>query len=203
MRTNLILLLALLVFLVGFFSSEISLTGYYSRSSAYTSLTEEELATLGSLTLDDCRNIARFAAYEDQSNRFVKMDDPSANPKILNTNQYQRNYYSAFDITHDGDIDNEDVRLCYNSVREVGDFNRRPDAQQRASVSAYQCSPEGRETCRYNILMRCTPDSYGILSWAEVAKPNAGQKCRGERIVERIVGKQPLGISFLFTAPSP
>ncbi len=182
MRTNVVIMLAFLVFLVGFFSSQVTLTGQYSRSDSFSSLTNAELADSGHLTIDDCRNIARFSTYNYQSGHLARIEDTDKNPTILSTSQYKSNSYPAFDITGDGKVDFEDVDLCYDSVNELNEFSRSKDARQRP-LSAPPACEEGRETCDHNILKRCARDAYGILSWAEVAKPNAGERCRGDRIV--------------------
>jgi len=202
MRTNIILMLALLVFLVGFFSSQISLTGNTIRSDGFTSLSNEELAAYDSLTIDDCRDISRFSAYNYESRHYTRVADPNTNPTITSGYQFKSNTYLAFDITGDGEVDTEDVNLCYSVVREFHKFSRDPNSRPRPYASQPACSPEGREVCRHGVLNVCTPDAYGVLSWAEAAKPNAGERCHsGLGIIQRVIGKQPLDKYFLFTAP--
>ena len=202
MRTNIILMLAFLIFLVGFFSTQVTLTGQASRDQFFTSLSNKELKEMGDYTLDDCGQVARIAGYDKQSHRLQRETVRGAAPIITSTQEYQRNFYADYDLTGDGKIDARDIQLCYDSVRETGDFVRSPIARLRSATAPPACE-EGRSQCSRGKLYLCTKDQKGILSWAEIARPNEGQKCHGNRIIEYVTKKQPLGISFLFTAPPP
>jgi len=182
MRTNVVLMLAFLIFLVGFFSSQMSLTGY-----SFTPLSEEELSTLGDLTIHDCRDAARFAAYTERSDLFPKEAD-SRPWSVLSTLQYQRRSYLKYDLNKDGQVTTIDVRLCYDSVRATGSFSRSPSALHYGATFAPECFL-GRTICRNNILYKCTPDSYGVPSWAKAAEAGTGQKCRGNRFIDLFVSK--------------
>lgn len=187
MRTNVLLMLAFLIFLVGFFSTQTTLTGQASRDQFYTSLSAQELEDYGSYTIDFCRNVARFAGYDQQSQRLRRETVYDVAPVITGTQDYQHNFYAAYDLTGDGKINYQDTDLCYSSVRETRDFGQSPIARLRSATAPSVCT-KGETRCSYNILYLCTEDQYGILSWAEVARPNLGQKCRG-KIVERVVSK--------------
>lgn len=182
MRTNLIFMLAFLIFLISFFSSQMSLTGY-----SFSPLSEEELSTLGELTLDDCRKVARFAAYNERSDLFPKEAD-SRPESVLSTVQYQRRSYLNYDVNKDGQVTPEDARFCYDAVRATGAFSRSPSALHYGTTFAPECSV-GRETCRHNELYECALDSLGVSSWAKKVKAGTGQQCRGNRFIDLFVSK--------------
>lgn len=211
MRTNLIIVFALLIFLVGFFSTQISLTGQSTRSDFYTTLTNEELAegTLRDLTVGDCRIFARIAAYGSRSN---VPNWGGIGPQYSVTTKTQQTADSAkADLDGNGVVDFRDIDLCYNSVLgRGGQYGDSPSATRR-STQLNECSPKGKRTCRLgprgHELAECAPDQNGILSWATVTLSGKAEKCinrlDGAILSNRIIVKQPRGVPFSFTAPSP
>ncbi|MBI1972706.1 hypothetical protein HYS50_01740 [Candidatus Woesearchaeota archaeon] len=159
-----------------------SLTGF-----SFTPLSEEELSTLGGLTIGGCRDVARISAYNDRSDLFPKVAD-SRPESVLSTLQYQRRSYLQYDLNEDGRVTIQDVNLCYDSVRATGIFSRSPSALHYGATFAPECSL-GRRTCRNNQLHECALDSYGVPSWAKVAEAGTGQRCRGNRFIDLFVSK--------------
>mgnify|MGYP001563989237 CR=1 FL=1 len=195
MRPNLVMMLAFLIFLVGFFSSQVSLTGHSTRDSFYSSLSDEELARFGHLTVEDCRVTSLLSGYGARSHGLSTAEARGydAEKPFISKSQYQLQYYDPdYDIspdTPDGRITAADAKRCYDIVHQRGEYARAPSFFRPTTILD-TCKKEGDTSCADDTVVKCTSDAQGNLHWVRESRAGKAQGCR-KGIIESLTVPKP------------
>lgn len=198
MRPNLVLMLAFLIFLVGFFSSQITVTGYSTRDSFYSSLNSEELARFGALTVEDCRVISLLSGYGARSQSFgfsnaeargYDRDYPFRSKSTYQLQHYDP-LYDIYPTTPDGKITAADAKRCYDVVHQRGEYAR-ASFDTRPVITLNSCREAGERRCSNDAVVVCTSDAQGDYHWVTEVRAGKAEKCR-KGIIESLVVTKPL-----------
>ncbi len=179
MRPNLVLMLSFLIFLIGFFSSQVALTGQTIRSDYYTSLSNEELILYENLTVEDCRIASLLSGYDARSNRLsttgeARGYDPE-NPFTTKATYQLQHYDVSLDLDQDGRNTALDAKECFDIVYEGGVYaraslNLRPDRMG-------SCTEIGKTICMDDTVYACSTDALGNPHWVPGVHAGKGQEC--------------------------
>ncbi|MDP1694826.1 MAG: hypothetical protein Q8L34_04780 [Candidatus Woesearchaeota archaeon] len=180
MRPNLVLMLSFLIFLVGFFSSQVALTGQSVRTDSYSSLTNDQLTLFPDLTVEDCRIASLLSGYDARSNGLSTAEargyDPE-NPFTKKTTYQLQHYDISLDLDQDGRNTARDAKECYDRVYErvayaTIEFRKRP------ATVADSCPELGAKKCINGFLAICSLDAFKDKSWVKVQRATKSQNCR-------------------------
>src|SRR3990167_8782295 len=163
MRPNLVLMLSFLIFLVGFFSSQVALTGQTIRTDSYSSLTNEELTLYSDLTVEDCRVLARDVSYAQRSGSLDRVPLEAGQGTPLTKTQYQLQARGE-DLNADGILDRRDSDLCYDLVYQRGEYARAPSFMRPTTVLS-TCREPGERRCIDDAVVICAADAQGNTHW--------------------------------------
>lgn len=191
MRPNLVLMLSFLIFLVGFFSSQITLTGQTIRSDYYSTLSNDELTLYQHLTVEDCRVASLLSGYDARSNGLSTAEaqgyDPENPFRSKTTYQFQH-YDVSLDLDQDGRNTARDAKQCYDLVYERGEYARGSLDLRPARMST--CRQPGERKCIDDAVAICSPDAQGTYQWVKEARAGKGQECR-KGVIESLTVFKP------------
>ena len=199
MRPNLVLMLSFLIFLVGFFSSQVALTGQTIRTDSYSSLTNEELTLYSDLTVEDCRVLARDVSYAQRSGSLDRVPLEAGQGDPLTKTQYQLQARGE-DLDGNGVLDRRDSGMCYNIVNQRGPYATIEFKKRPATVMS-TCKELGAKKCIDDALVICSVDALGDFSWVIETRAGKAQECREgfldrEAMIESLVITKPWTYRF-------
>lgn len=187
MRTNIILMMAFLIFLVGFFSSQTLLTGQASKI-VNTPWSNADVAEFTDVTSDTCRTLDLYLY-----GRHKNLDSSLSNVEDTYLYDSQESYTSdvaryaytlpveSYDFDNNGRLTESDSWVCYRIVRKAG-FST--DIREDLSTSPWECTAEqaGKTRCIGGNVHVCSQGPLGEYSYALQQTRGPGERCKQTRL---------------------
>ncbi len=187
MRTNVVIMMAFLIFLVGFFSSQTVLTGQASKI-VHTPWSNADVVQYTDLTVDDCRTLDLYL-----SGRHKNLDSSLSNVEDTYLYDSRESYTSdvarfaytlpltSYDFDKNGRLTESDTWACYRIVRKAA-FST--SLRQDLSTSPWECaaSQVGKTRCIGGNVYICSQGQLGEYSYALQQTRGAGERCKQKRL---------------------